>query len=61
MFRQFWRWKSRTSKGGRPKLGREVVALIRRMCRENPTWGATRIQSELALLGINVADSTVAN
>lgn len=60
-FRQFWRWKSRTSKGGRPKLHPEVVALIRRMCRENATWGVTRIQSELALLGIEVADSTVAN
>jgi transposase InsO family protein len=30
------------------------------MCRENPTWGAPRIQSELALLGYPVAESTVA-
>ena len=29
------------------------------MCRENPTWGAPRIQSELALLGREVAESTV--
>jgi transposase InsO family protein len=29
------------------------------MRRENPTWGAPRIQSELALLGHNVAESTV--
>jgi len=30
------------------------------MCQENSTWGAPRIQSELALLGHNVAESTVA-
>ena len=30
------------------------------MCRENPTWGAPRIQSELALLEHDVAESTVA-
>ena len=32
----------------------------RQMSRENPTWGAPRIQSELPLLGFEVADSTVA-
>ena len=30
------------------------------MARENPTWGAPRIQSELKLLGHDVAESTVA-
>ncbi len=30
------------------------------MCRENPLWGAPRIQSELVLLGHDVAESTVA-
>jgi transposase InsO family protein len=30
------------------------------MARENPTWGAPRIQSELTLLGYSVAESTVA-
>jgi putative transposase len=30
------------------------------MARENATWGAPRIQSELALLGYTVAESTVA-
>ena len=34
--------------------------MIRRMCKENPTWGAPRIQSELTLLGHAVAESTVA-
>jgi hypothetical protein len=29
------------------------------MSQENPTWGAPGIQSELKLLGYEVADSTV--
>ena len=36
-FRLYWRWKSRVRKPGRPAISAEVVALIRRMCRENPT------------------------
>jgi putative transposase len=57
-FKLFWRWKSR--RGGRPRIPREVITLIHRMARENPTWGAPRIQSELRLLGYEIADSTVA-
>ena len=57
-FKLYWRRKSR-KKPGRPKIDAELRNLIRRMCRENPTWGAPRIQSELALLGHNVAESTV--
>ena len=56
-FRLYWRWKSR--RAGRPKVERELRDLIRRMSRENPTWGAPRIQSELRLLGYGVAEATV--
>jgi putative transposase len=59
-FKLYWRWKSRTSRIGRPKIEREIRELIQRMCRENPTWGAPRIHSELHLLGYTVAESTVA-
>ncbi len=38
----------------------EVRDLIRRMSRENPTWNAPRILSELLLLGHNGAEVTVA-
>jgi transposase InsO family protein len=42
-------------------IGRAATAkLIRRMSRENSTWGAPRIVSELALLGYDVAERTVA-
>ena len=43
-----------------PRIEREIRDLIRRMSRENPTWGAPRITSEPALLGHDVAEATVA-
>ena len=59
-FKLYWRWKSMAGKPGRPIIEREIRDLIRRMSRENPTWGAPRIVSELALLGHDVAEGTVA-
>jgi transposase InsO family protein len=58
-FRRYWRWKSR-SMGGRPPIGAELRALIRRMSRENPLWGAPRIHGELLKLGFAVGQSSVA-
>ena len=58
-FRRYWRWKSR-SPGGRPPIGAELRALIRRMSLENPLWGAPRIHGELLKLGFAVAQSSVA-
>jgi transposase InsO family protein len=57
-FKAFWRWKSR-NRAGRPKIDRGLSDLIRRMCRENPLWGAPRIHGELLMLGFDVAQSTV--
>src|ERR1700757_405709 len=54
----FWQWKSRR-RGGRPRIGKEVRDLIRRLSIKNPLWGAPRIHGELLKLGINVAQSTV--
>jgi transposase InsO family protein len=58
-FRHYWRWKSRRL-GGRPQIGAELRALIRRMSIENPLWGAPRIHGELLKLGFEVAQSSVA-
>jgi putative transposase len=56
-FRLFWKWKS---KGGRPRLPRNIRQLIAEMATENPTWGEERVADELALkLGIYVSPRTV--
>ncbi|UCE61784.1 MAG: helix-turn-helix domain-containing protein, partial [Phycisphaerales bacterium] len=55
----YWRRKSRASKVGRRRIEPEIRKLIRRMCRENPSWGAPRIHSELQLLGYDVSETTV--
>lgn len=59
-WRLFWRWKSRPKEVGRPRIPYEVIELIKRMSRENPTWGAPRIHGELMKLGYFVCESTVA-
>jgi hypothetical protein len=53
-FAAYWRWKSHPH-GGRPRIGKEVRDLIRRMSIENPLWGAPKIHGELLKLGIDVA------
>jgi transposase InsO family protein len=58
-FRLYWTWKVRHGQPGRPVLAREVRDLIRRMCRENPGWGAPRIHGELLKLGIDIGESSV--
>src|SRR2546428_1885381 len=45
---------------GRPPLDLELRTLLRRMARENPTWGRRRIQAELRFLGYQSAGLTVA-
>ena len=58
-FRTFWAWKSRARKRGRPTISADVKALIRRMSRENPFWGAPRIHGELLKLGIGISQAAV--
>src|SRR5262249_22302324 len=49
--RFYRRWRSR--RPGRPTIGTEIGALIRRMSKDNPLWGAPRIHGELLKLGIH--------
>ena len=57
-FQLYWKRKSR--RVGRPNIDWDLIKLIRRMQKENPTWSAQRIQGELVKLGYNVSDNTVA-
>jgi putative transposase len=58
-FRLFWTWKVRHGQPGRPLISRPVRDLIRKMCRQNPSWDAPRIHGELLKLGIDIAESSV--
>src|SRR5262249_18053587 len=51
--------RKRRDRPGRPKIDRELRDLIRRMSKENPRWGASRIHGELLMLGFEDAQSTV--
>jgi putative transposase len=56
-WRLFRRLKSRP---GRPPIPQQLQAVIRRMSKENPSWGEERIANELLLkLGIEVSPRTV--
>jgi putative transposase len=58
-FRLFWRLRSQPKSLGRPRIDAELRSLIRRMVKENPSWGAPRIHGELLKLGFEVSERTV--
>jgi len=56
-----WDYSRCRKTAGRPPVAQEIVELILRMAKENPTWGYDRIQGALANLGHPVSDRTVGN
>ena len=60
VWRFWWRWKSRDKTIGRPRISEELIEMMRRISRENPTWGAPRIHGELLKLGYDVSEAAVA-
>jgi transposase InsO family protein len=58
-FREYWTRLSARAVAGRPRLSRQIRALVVRMAQANPLWGAPRIHGELQKLGIDVAERTV--
>ena len=58
-FKLVWTWKSRRNGPGRPAVALEVRALIRRMSKANPIWGAPRIHGELQKLGVEISQAAV--
>ena len=51
----------RRKKIGRPPLSEEVVQLVLRMAKENPSWGFDKIAGAIQNLGHDVSDTTVGN
>ena len=56
-----WDYSHLRCKIGRPGTTQEVVDLVLRMAKENPTWGYDRIQGALKNLGIKLSDTTIGN
>ncbi len=46
---------------GRPRIDKEIEALVVRMARENRSWGYDRIVGALANLGYTISDQSVGN
>jgi putative transposase len=51
----------RKQQPGRPRVRQEIVDLVVRMAKENPSWGYDRIQGALANVGYPISDTTVGN
>ncbi len=52
--RELFRWHWPRKSQGQPRISPKTIALIRKMAKENPLWGAERIRGELLKLGIDV-------
>ena len=58
---QKWDYSDRRNSVGRPPVEKDIVDLVLRFARENPSWGYDRIQGALGNLGFDVSDQTVDN
>ena len=56
-----WDYSDRRPLVGRPRVRPEIVDLVLRMARENPSWGNVRLQGASANLGHKISDTTVGN
>ncbi|MAT14783.1 MAG: hypothetical protein CMJ46_05870 [Planctomyces sp.] len=56
-----WKWDYSKDKPRvrRPRIRAEIVELILWIAKENPTWGADRIQCALSNVGYHIADTTI--
>ena len=56
-----WDYSKRRKSSGRPPVGQEIVELVLRMARKNPSRGYDRMQGALDNLGHPVSDRTAGN
>jgi putative transposase len=53
------RWTYPHGRSGRPPIAKGTTAVVVRLAKENPSWGYRRIHGELAIMGIEIAASSV--
>jgi putative transposase len=58
LLRRRWTYPQ-ARRSGRPALPQGTVRLVLRLASENPTWGYRRIHGELAIIGVDLAPSSV--
>lgn len=56
-----WDYSDRRKATGRPKTDTDLVKLVVKIARENPSWGYDRIQGALANVGHELSPSTIGN
>jgi transposase len=54
-----WDYSQRRKESGRARITEEVVKLVLKFAKENPTWGYDRIQGALANIGHTISDTSV--
>ncbi len=54
-------YSDRRKKIGRPPLSEEIVQLVLRMAKDNPSWGFDKIAGAMQNLGHDISDTTVGN
>ena len=57
--KEFWAMISKKRFIGRPNTDYFLIKLIRKMVKENPLWGATKIHGALLKLGLIISERTV--
>ena len=58
LVRRKWAYR-RKRRPGRPRIAKEVAALVLRLARENPRWGYQRIQGELKKLDVSISATAI--
>ena len=56
-----WDYSERRKAVGRPKIRQEIVDLVLKFARENPSWGYDRIEGALANVGHTISDASIGN
>jgi len=58
-FKLFWKLISSTKKPGRPNIQWTLIKLIRKVSKQNPIWGATKIHGLILKLGFMISEKSV--